>query len=121
MVSRKVKLPDFFNIYFKKALIKFPIHVRVMIQQWHVFKIITKPLSKNNHIFLRTREDFQQDVQVTLREETVSSHRGQGKICMTMYPIAVEVIDCSGVHLHALTFAGDHTGKSYSTVHEYML
>ena len=121
LISRKVPLSEFLDVYFKNALLKFAIHVRVMIQQWFVFKITPISPLENDKIYLRTREDFQQDVQVLLREETVASHRGQGKISMSMYPVAVEVIDCNGVNLHALTFTGLHTEKSYSTVHRYTL
>ena len=92
-----------------------------MVQQWNVFKCEIEPQNDKNYIKIRTREDFQQDIQVLIREETVASHRGQGKISMTLYPVAVEVIDSSGTHLHALTYTGHKLDKSYVTVHNYML
>lgn len=122
LVSRKVPLDTFFDDFYYEALSKFPMHVRVMIQQWDVFKSHV-PCSYDDpeYIKLRTREDFQQDLKVTIREETVGSHRGQGKISMVLYPMAVEVIDSTGANLHALTYVGEKLEKSYVTVHTMML
>ena len=40
---------------------------------------------------------------------------------MVVYPIAVEVATSEGLNLHALSFTGLKTEKSYSSVHCYMV
>ena len=112
---------QFLGEYFVNSLKKLAFHCRTMVQQWNVFKCELEPQNDKNYNKIRTREDFQQDIQVLIREETVASHRGQGKISMTLYPVAVEVTDSSGTHLHALTYTGHKLDKSYVTVHNYML
>ena len=90
-----------------------------MILQWNGFKSNPKNVNSSTGMIMRTCEDFQEDLQVTLLEETVSTHRGQGKISMILYPVAVEVIIKCELHLHALTFVSEKISKSYSTIHDF--
>ena len=121
LISQKILLNEFLDVWFTKSLTGFATHQRAMLQQWNVFKTPLHLPEDPNTIYIRTREDFQQDIQVLLREETVGSHRGQGKVSMVVYPIAVEVATSEGLNLHALSFTGLKTEKSYSSVHCYMV
>ena len=117
-LTHKVELREFMK-ELTLSVKKLPTHVRTMILQWNVFKSTPMHTVSSSGMIIRTREDFQEDMQVTLLEETVSTHRGQGKITMTMYPIAAEVIINYECHLHALTFISEQNCKSYSTIQDY--
>ena len=103
LLTQKVGLEDFIK-ELKISVTKIVNHVRTMILQWNVFKSNPKNTDNSSGIIIRTCEDFQEDLKATLLEETVSAHRGQGTICVTIYPVAVEVIVNHELHLHALTF-----------------
>ena len=82
LTTKKVEVKEFFNKFFIPTVQKLPMHVKIMILQWAVFKENPKlPLQEDSEqfIIIRTREDFQEDLEVLLREETVSTHRGHGK------------------------------------------
>ena len=118
--TQQEQISKFYGNFLIPAMSKLPLHTRTMVIQWNVFKSLPASTNLDTHQFrIRTREDFQEDLSVLLREETVSTHRGQGKITMTLYPVAVEVADSDSVSLHALIFVGNKTKKSFSTVHHY--
>lgn len=93
LVTETVKLREFLDLL-KSFMTEFALHIKTMFAQWEVCK---QPLEKNTEeeggLVVRVREDFQEDMQVLLREETVSTHRGTGKITVNLFPVALEVFD----------------------------
>ena len=90
-----------------------------MFSQWTVFKLYPGFISKDyKGIAIWVREDFQEDLEVLLLEETVGTHRGQSKIHMTLFPVVAEILDCEdqSLSMHALIFDGNRLEKSFDTV-----
>ena len=122
LTTKKIEIKEFFKNFFIPTVEKLPMHVKIMILQWAVFKQNPRlPMQSDSDHFMiiRTREDFQEDLKVLLREQTVSSHHGQGKISMTLYPVAVEIVCGNKLTLHAFTFIGHKLKKNFSTVHHF--